>query len=253
MKKENLLWIPEDELNAQEKKNIHWAKLRYYLDTQATTIWRYPIEELFSFLFAWVPTLIGVMLRLAAYKLLLQSSGTFFIEKNVSLKKIGNIRLGKSVFIDECCYIHACKNGVHIGDYSKIMRGAVLHVHNFRDEKQSGIWIGKNCYIADFALIRGQGGTRIGDNVLISPYVSIFPSNHNYKDTSKPKNQQGITSKGITIEDDVWIGANSVITDGVTIHKGAVIGAGSVVTESIPAYTIAAGNPCKVLRRIESP
>jgi acetyltransferase-like isoleucine patch superfamily enzyme len=58
-----------------------------------------------------------------------------------------------------------------------------------------------------------------------------------------------VTTKVITISDDVWIGANSVITAGVTVGKHSVIGAGSVVTKDIPAYAVAAGNPAKVLKK----
>lgn len=62
---------------------------------------------------------------------------------------------------------------------------------------------------------------------------------------------QGIgTSKPITIEDDVWIGANSTVCGGVTIGKGSIIGAGSVVNKDIPSGVIAAGNPCRVIRKI---
>ena len=56
------------------------------------------------------------------------------------------------------------------------------------------------------------------------------------------------TKTGITVEDDVWIGANSVILPGVHINKGAIIGAGSVVTKDIPPYAIAVGNPAKVIK-----
>ena len=63
-------------------------------------------------------------------------------------------------------------------------------------------------------------------------------------------NQQGEGKQGaIIIEDDVWIGAGSIILTGVTISKGSVIGAGSVVAKSIPEYSIAVGNPAKVIHR----
>ena len=63
--------------------------------------------------------------------------------------------------------------------------------------------------------------------------------------------EQGITAEGIVIEDDVWLGSGSIITDGVHIGKGAVIAAGAVVTKDVPAHTIVAGVPARVIRRIE--
>ena len=64
-----------------------------------------------------------------------------------------------------------------------------------------------------------------------------------------PIKEQGYREADIIIEDDVWIGANSVITSGVHVGKGAIIGAGSVVTKNIPSYAIAAGTPAKVIKQ----
>jgi len=71
--------------------------------------------------------------------------------------------------------------------------------------------------------------------------------NHNFRDSTRLIREQGVTYKGIVIEDDVWIGSKATIVDGVTIGQGAVIGAGSVVTKSIPAYAIAVGVPARVI------
>lgn len=67
---------------------------------------------------------------------------------------------------------------------------------------------------------------------------------------TKEELQDNIKSAPITIEDDVWVGAHSIILKGVTIGARSVIGAGSVVTKSIPADCVAAGNPCKVIKSI---
>jgi len=77
--------------------------------------------------------------------------------------------------------------------------------------------------------------------------VSSFYMNHYFFNTSF---KYDIVSKGdIIIEDDVWIGSNSVILSGVKIGRGSIIGAGSVVTKNIPAYSIAVGNPAKVIKK----
>ena len=85
-------------------------------------------------------------------------------------------------------------------------------------------------------------------NAFIAPGVCIACAGHSIDHEQRAK---GIsTSKPVTIEKDVWIGANSVICGGVTIGEGSVIGAGSVVTKSIPANVVAVGNPCRVLREV---
>ena len=99
-----------------------------------------------------------------------------------------------------------------------------------------------NCTILDIAPVT------IGDNVMLAPGVGIYTAGHPvHPDARRSGYEYG---RPITIGDDVWIGANSVICPGVTIGSGAVIGAGSVVTRDIPANVVAAGNPCRVLRTI---
>lgn len=111
------------------------------------------------------------------------------------------------------------------------------------------IRIGENCTINSFCFIDAdKGGVKIGDNVLIGPHVGIHGSNYNYELRDIFIINQKIVSKGIRIEDDVWIGSHSTILDGVTIGKGAVIGAGAVVTKDIPPYSVAVGVPAKVIK-----
>lgn len=102
--------------------------------------------------------------------------------------------------------------------------------------------INYNCVILDTSPVH------IGANAFIAPGVCIACAGHAMLPEQRA---QGIGySKPITIEDDVWIGANATICGGVTIGKGSIIGAGSVVTKDIPAGVIAVGNPCKVMRPI---
>ena len=99
----------------------------------------------------------------------------------------------------------------------------------------------------------------IGDHVLIGPNVTLATPFHPYdaaerriklsEDGTKHKLEY---AKPITIGNDVWIAANVVVQGGVTIGDGAIIGAGSVVTKDIPAHTIAAGVPAKVVRKISA-
>lgn len=107
--------------------------------------------------------------------------------------------------------------------------------------------IGDNVSINRNTVIRGN--FTIGNNVAIAPNCTIIGVNHSFDRLDVPIRLQGVNTRGgVVIEDDVWIGANCVILDGVTIGSGSVIGAGSVVTKNIPAFSIAVGNPCKVIK-----
>lgn len=111
------------------------------------------------------------------------------------------------------------------------------------------IIIGRNCTINSFGFIStGEKDVIIGDDVLIGPFVGIHAWNHNYENCDERIVDQGHTSKGILIDEDVWIGSHATILDGVTIGKGAVIGAGAVVTRDVPPYCVVIGIPAKILK-----
>jgi len=95
------------------------------------------------------------------------------------------------------------------------------------------------------------GPVHIGDYVQIAQNVVLSGMNHTYTDVSKTIIGQGVSSAQITIENDVWIGANSVVTMGVTIGQHSVVAACSVVTSSIPSYSVVAGIPARIVKRYD--
>jgi acetyltransferase-like isoleucine patch superfamily enzyme len=107
--------------------------------------------------------------------------------------------------------------------------------------------IGENSQINPGTAI--YGNVFIGNNVMIAPNCMIAGGNHNFLNINTPMRFQGSNEKGIVINDDVWIGANTVILDGVTIGKGTIVGAGSVVTKNLESYSIYFGNPVKFSKR----
>lgn len=93
------------------------------------------------------------------------------------------------------------------------------------------------------------GPVTIGNHVILAQNIVVSGLNHQYQNVSLPIHQQNITTGQITIEDECWIGANVVITAGVTIGKHSVVAAGAVVTKNIPAYSVAVGNPARVIKQ----
>jgi acetyltransferase-like isoleucine patch superfamily enzyme len=224
---------------------------RLYLDRQASSIFRYILEQTLYLVFGWVPTIIGIGLRGIFYRLILRMDGAAAIERGVRLRFADLIRLGHGVYIDEGAYLHACPTGIEIGPGTIVMHGAVLHVYNFRNLTQSGIKIGKDSLIGEYSVIRGQGGVQIGDRVYTSPFTQIIAVNHVFDDPNRPFVDQGITAEGIVIEDDVWLGAGAVITDGVRVGRGAVVAAGAVVTKDVAPHTVVGGVPAKLIKTID--
>jgi len=222
-----------------------------YMRRQADGILRYWLEQIILSCAGWVPAILGIALRAVIYRLILRMEGLAAIEHGVRLRFASRIKLGRGCYLDQHTYLHACPGGITLGAHTFVMHGAVLHVYNFRDLPNAGIRIGSHCLIGEYCVIRGQGGVTIGDRVYTSPHSQIIAVNHVFDDPGKPFTAQGITARGIVIEDDVWIGSGAVITDGVRIGKGSVIAAGAVVTADIPPHSVAGGVPARVLRRID--
>jgi acetyltransferase-like isoleucine patch superfamily enzyme len=230
-------------------------RLRFYVHGQAPSAGDYLLQGLVTMLLAGVPGLAGIALRAVAYRLIMRLDGFAAIERGVRLRLARNIHLGRNVLLDQGVYLHACAGGIDIGADTCVMHNAELHVFNFRGLPHAFIHIGRGSFVGESAIIRGQGGVRIGDRVLIAPMAKILAVNHNFRDVTRPVIDQGITGKGIVIEDGAWIGAGAAILDGVRIGRGAVVGANAVVTRDVPAHTIALGVPARVVRHIgpESP
>jgi acetyltransferase-like isoleucine patch superfamily enzyme len=126
------------------------------------------------------------------------------------------------------------------------------------------ISIGDWCYVGENSRVWSADSVSIGNRVLISHNVNIHDTNghpndaelrhadfRNIATVGHPKDNPGVTSSPIVIEDDVWIGFNTTILKGVTIGKGAIVGASSVVTRSIPPGVIVVGNPAKIVEKLD--
>lgn len=111
------------------------------------------------------------------------------------------------------------------------------------------VTIGKRCFINQGCTFFGRGGITIGNDVFIGPKVNLITLNHD----PNPDNRSATYGRPIIIEDKVWIGINSTILPGVTIGYGAIVGAGSIVTKNVEPLTVVAGNPARVIKKIELP
>ncbi len=129
--------------------------------------------------------------------------------------------LGRKSVVESYCCINNAVGDVTIGDHTRI---------------------GIHCTVI--------GPVCIGSNVNLAQGITVTALNHNFEDTTKRIDEQGISTKPVVIDDDVWIGANAVILPGVTIGQHAVIAAGAVVTKDVPDYSLVAGVPAKEIKKL---
>lgn len=134
---------------------------------------------------------------------------------------------------------------------SKVIVEANVRIDAFVKIKPVGgmgdVRIGKNSFINSGVVIYSGSGIDIGEDVLIAANCTLAPVNHAYKSKNMKISQQGFQESkgGIIVEDDVWVGANTVILDGSILRKGCVVGANSLVNGELAPYSINIGSPVK--------
>ncbi len=146
--------------------------------------------------------------------------------------------LGEQCFISELASID--NDALRLGDRTYVAAGAYL---------TGDLNAGADCSINPYTVIRGR--VTMGDGVRIGAHTSILGFNHSME-SGTPVFRQPLTSKGIEIGDDVWIGSHVVILDGVRVGSHAVLAASAVVTKDVPAGAVVGGNPARFIRwRVE--
>lgn len=175
-----------------------------------------------------------IVLTSTIYNLLKDKITTYIWSHNLGeIGKKSTIQYGIIIRYPDSVVI---KDGVSIGRHVKLVS----------EINESRLTIGKNSQVNLNSAIDFTGGLTIGENVLISEGVKIYTHSHGYNPKSKP------ALKPLVIEDNVWIGANSIILENVdVIGEGAIIGAGSVVTKSVLKHSLVGGNPAKTIKNLD--
>ena len=172
------------------------------------------------------------------------------IERGVDLRgDLSCLALGRKAKVKKGSILDLTRGGkITVGEETVISEYVLLH------PVSGHIRLGRRSSVNPFSILYGHGGLVIGDNVRIAAHVVIIPMNHRFDDPGAIIHDQGIETLGITIEDDVWIGANATVLDGVRIGQGAIIGAGAVVTRDVQPYTVVGGVPARPIgHRSEGP
>ena len=169
-----------------------------------------------------------------------KASGLFLVGRSVSITHGKHIVCGRNVKFEDYSEIHGlCRDGLIFGDNVTIGRGVMIRPSSYYGgDYGSGLLMGDNSSIGPHAYIGCSGKITIGKNVMFGPKCSLFAENHNFWDKSTSIKSQGVNQKGITVEDNCWIGSNVIILDGVTIGAGSVIAAGTLISKDVPPGSI---------------
>lgn len=174
-----------------------------------------------------------------------------FIGSDTRIFNSKNISFGESVTIDKNCIIDGYSkqkivfgNCVNIGAYSKLTSTSHLSKYGI------GLKMGNNSAVGDFTHFGASGGIEIGNDVIMGSYISFHSENHNFIDNSKLIREQGTTSKGIKIGNNVWVGAKVTFLDGSMVGNNSVVAAGALVNGVFPDNSVIGGVPAKILKSI---
>lgn len=154
--------------------------------------------------------------------------------------------IGDGVSLCSRVHISGSPSRFLLGEKVRLYTGVVIEGGGLRPE--SAVEIGPHSHCAPYAVLYGAGGLRLGSHCNVSAHVVFATVGHDYRDTTKPMANFPYTWGPITVEDDVWIAANSTICAGVTISRGCVIGGNSIVTHSTEPMGIYGGTPARFLR-----
>ncbi len=201
--------------------------------------------ELIVTLFSWVPGALGIFLRSLFYPGIIGKIGRgVAFGANIAIRHPHKIKIGNNVVMDDNCVLDAkgeTNHGIEIHNGVFIGRGTILTCHNGDIILEDNVNIGFNCVISSLSRIV------IKKNHLMAAFCYLVGGDHESDRTDIPVLFQGRSSKGIQIDENVWLGAGVAVLDGVTIGRDSIIGAGAVVNKNIPDYAIAAGLPAKFM------
>lgn len=187
----------------------------------------------------------GVFLRRYFYRLIFRKVGnSTFIQSAVEFHGTRYIHIEDGVYIFRNVRIdvRGTNNSLNLASEVVLEHGASIGAMN-----NTNVYIGERTFIGPYVLICGPGNITIGNDCLIAGHVGIFANNHKFSNPEMLILKQGVSSIGITIHDNCWLGHNVTVLDGVTIGEGCVIGAGAVVTKNIPPGSVAVGVPARVV------
>ena len=160
-------------------------------------------------------------------------------------------KFGKGSFIGKQLITYgSCKN-IEIGNNVRIGRYSRLSAYRAKTGESEGkIIIKDGCYIGDHFRILTASKVELEENVLIASCVVIMGENHSMDPENPiPYKHQPLAPAPVTIKEGAWIGENVSILPGVTVGKRSIIGTGAVVTKDVPDYSIAVGNPARIIKK----
>ena len=200
----------------------------------------------------------GLIFRTFYLRFCMMLRGIIFVHKKIFLGKAvtilnkSNFQFGKNVTIESYTILDGyASEKIILGDNAKIGMFSKLLSTSHLSTYGKGLKMGNNSAIGDYTHFGAPGGIVIGNDVIMGSYISFHSENHNFSDTGKLIREQGVSHLGITLGNNIWVGAKVTFLDGCKIGDNSVVAAGAVVKGEFPSNSVIGGIPAKIIKTID--
>lgn len=174
-----------------------------------------------------------------------------FLGPNVSIVNKRNFHFGTNVTIEKNTRLDGyASRKIMLGDNCKIGAYSHLTCTSHFSKYGKGLSMGNNSAIGDYTHFGASGGIEIGNDVIMGSYVSFHSENHVFSNPTKLIREQGVTSKGIKIGNNVWVGVKATFLDGAEVGNNSVVAAGAVVNSVFSDNVVIGGVPAKIIKKL---
>ncbi len=199
-----------------------------------------------------------LLVEMLTDRVIMRFRGLLYLQKKVFLGSDCTIRNKKNIAFGKNCTLEKgtridgyAANKIELGDGCKIGAYSLITCTSHLSKYGIGLKMGNHSAIGDFAHFGASGGIEIGNDVIMGSYISFHSENHNFSGTIKLIREQGVTSKGIKLGSNIWVGAKVTFLDGSIVGNNCVIAAGAVVNGIFPDNVVIGGVPAKIIKTIE--
>ncbi len=174
-----------------------------------------------------------------------------FLGQKVKIYNKSNFKFGSGCTIEKYSTLDCfAKQPIVFGNSVKIGAFSTVSTTSHLSKYGIGLNIGNNSAIGEYSYFGCSGGVSIGEDVIMGQYISFHSENHNFANKSKLIREQGVTSKGVVLGNNIWVGSKVTFLDGCKVGDNSVVAAGAVVKDEFPPNVIIGGVPAKVLKHL---
>jgi len=180
---------------------------------------------------------------------LFKTGRKIFVGKRVTILNASNLQFGKSCTIEKNVSLDCfASKKLIFGDVVKIGAFSTISTTSHLSKYGIGLEIGNNSAVGEYSYFGCSGGVKIGNDVIMGQYISFHSENHIFSDENKLIREQGVTSKGIELGNNIWVGSKVTFLDGCKIGDNSVVAAGSVVKDKFPENVVIGGVPARIIK-----